>query len=228
MAAITATVKTRKPSPPGGSFSGREASLGDVGAPPSHSSSQILTRKHLTAAEVDQLLDAASGSRWACRDQTMLAFCFRHGLRAIELVSLRWAHIDWRGSNVIIFRRKQRTMNGTRPNIHPLAPDEVKALKRLFAEYGAESDFVFATERRGIDGKFCGFTTAGFAILLRRLEAKAGLPNFGPHALRHGCAQRLADAGQDAFLIRDALGHANVSTLNIYVAASPERLRGIL
>jgi integrase len=87
-------------------------------------------------------------------------------------------------------------MTGTRPNVHPLGPDEIKALKKLFAEYGAESDFVFATERRGADGRFVGFTTAGFAILLRRLEAKAGLRNFGPHALRHGCAQRLADAGQ--------------------------------
>jgi site-specific recombinase XerD len=52
----------------------------------------------------------------------------------------------------------------------------------------------------------------GFAILLRRLEAKAGIYNFGPARLAHGCAQRLADAGQDAFLIRDALGHASVAT----------------
>src|SRR5262249_14736640 len=130
--------------------------------------------------------------------------------------------------NVIITRRKQRTATGTRVNVHPLGPDEIKALKRLHADYGAGSDFVFATERRGPDGRFQGFTTAGFAILLRRFEAKAGVANFGAHALRHGCAQRLADAGQDAFLIRDALGHANVSTSNGYVAASPERLRGIL
>jgi integrase len=109
-----------------------------------------------------------------------------------------------------------------------MGPGEIKALKKLSSDYGAESDIVFATERRGADGRFRGFTTAGFAILLRRLEAKAGLPNFGPDALRHGCAQRLADAGQDAFLIRDALGHANVSTSNGYVAQSPERLRGVL
>src|SRR5215472_10355224 len=63
---------------------------------------QILTRKHLTAAELATLIDAASGSRWALRDQTMIAFCLRHRLRAIELVALRWAHVDWRGQNVII------------------------------------------------------------------------------------------------------------------------------
>src|SRR5262249_16781462 len=148
--------------------------------------------------------------------------CARSSLwRCVGLMSIGAAR------NVIIFRRKQRTANGRRPNIHPLAVDEIKALKRLFAEYGAESDFVFATERRGIDGKFRGFTMAGFAILLRRLEAKAGIANFGPHALRHGWAQRLAERGQDACLIRDALGPANVSTSNAYVAASPGRLRGI-
>lgn len=146
----------------------------------------------------------------------MLAFCFRHGLRVSELVALRWVDIDWAARNVVIMRRKQRTATGTRVNVHPLSPDEVKVLKKLYAEYGAESDFVFATERRGADGRFQGFTTAG------------SIPNFGPHALRHGCAQRLADAGQDAFLIRDALGHANVATSNAYVAASPERFRGVL
>ena len=155
----------------------------------------------------------------------MLAFCFRHGLRVSELVALRWVDIDWTGKNVVIQRRKRRT---AAVHVHPLGQDEIKALKKLHVEYGGESDFVFATERRGAGGRFKGFTTAGFAILLRRLETKAGIFNFGPHALRHGCAQRLADLGNDAFLIRDALGHANVSTSNVYVAASPERLRGIL
>lgn len=188
----------------------------------------VTNRKHMTEAELGKVIDAAAGNRWSERDQSMLRFCFRHGLRVSELVGLRWADIDWAGRNVIIARRKQRTASGTRPNVHPLAPDEIKALRRLQADYGGESDFVFGSERRGKDGRFLGMTPNGFSKLLRRLEAKARVPNFGPHALRHGRAQSLADAGHDAFLIRDALGHANVSTSNTYVAASPERLRGVL
>jgi integrase len=182
----------------------------------------------MTEAELGKIIAAAAGNRWSKRDQTMLRFCFRHGLRVSELVAFRWTDIVWTDHAIIIQRRKQRTPMGTRPNIHPLAPDEMKMLKALYAEYGAETDYVFAGERRGPDGRFTAMTTSGFSKLLRRLEAKAGVPNFGPHALRHGRAQNLADAGRDAFLIRDALGHATIATTNTYVAASPERLRGVL
>jgi type 1 fimbriae regulatory protein FimB/type 1 fimbriae regulatory protein FimE len=75
------------------------------------------TRKHLTEAEVAALIDAAGGNRWSNRNRTMLAFCFRHGLRVSELVALRWADIDWTGKNVVITRRKQRTATGTRVNV---------------------------------------------------------------------------------------------------------------
>jgi type 1 fimbriae regulatory protein FimB len=187
-----------------------------------------VNRKHLNTDELAALIEAASGNRWSTRDQTMLAFCFRHGMRVSELCGLLWQDIDWAGKNVIIMRRKQRTASGTKANVHPLADDELKALRKLHSDYATDSDYVFATERRGEDGKFAGFTTSGFSKLLRRLEAKAGVNNFGPHALRHGRAQSLANAGHDAFLIRDALGHANVATSNAYVAASPERLRGVL
>jgi integrase len=182
----------------------------------------------MTEAELEKIVAAAAGNRWSTRDQTMLRFCFRHGLRACELVALRWTDIVWEDHAVIIHRRKQRTRTGTRPNIHPLAPDEIKALKALYAEYGAETDHVFAAERRGPDGRFTAMTTSGFSKLLRRLETKAGVPNFGPHALRHGRAQSLANAGRDAFLIRDALGHGTIASANTYVAANPERLRGVL
>jgi integrase len=188
----------------------------------------VQNRKHLTEGELDKLIDAAAGNRWSDRDQTMLKFCYRHGLRVSELVALRWSDIDWTGANIVIMRKKQRTASGTRAKPHPLDKGEIQSLRRLHKDYGADSDYVFATERRGADGRFEAMTTSGFSKLLRRLEAKAGIHNFGPHALRHGRAQSLADAGHDAFLIRDALGHANVSTSNAYVAASPRRLRGVL
>jgi integrase len=156
----------------------------------------------------------------------MLRFCFRHGLRVSELVALRWTDIVWTDHAVIIQRRKQRTPTGTRPNIHPLAPDEMKMLKALYVEYGAETDYVFAGERRGPDGRFTAMTTSGFSKMLpgaskpRRTSLISGRTPFA--------MGELADAGRDAFLIRDALGHANVATSNSYVAASPERLRGVL
>jgi integrase len=48
------------------------------------------SREHLTEQEVERLIEAAKGNRWGCRDTTMVLVAFRHGLRASELVDLRW------------------------------------------------------------------------------------------------------------------------------------------
>ena len=50
----------------------------------------IRTREYLTEAEVEKLMDAAKGNRWGHRDATMVLVAYRHGLRASELVDLRW------------------------------------------------------------------------------------------------------------------------------------------
>lgn len=182
-------------------------------------------RKHIRPDEFEALIAACAGNRWAERDRIMLEFCYRHGLRVSELCGLRWQDIDFAGKSVVIWRRKARTASGTRPNVHPLDGDELKALRRLERDYGAETDFVFATERRGANGRYLGFSANGIGKLLGRLGKAAGVEVCNPHSLRHGCAQRLADKGNDAFTIRDTLGHASVQTSNIYVTNSPERLR---
>jgi type 1 fimbriae regulatory protein FimB/type 1 fimbriae regulatory protein FimE len=52
--------------------------------------SEVRSREYLTASEVEYLIEAAKGGRWGHRDSTMLLIAFRHGLRASELVGLRW------------------------------------------------------------------------------------------------------------------------------------------
>jgi integrase len=52
------------------------------------------TREHLTAREVERLVEAAKDNRWGHRDATMVLLAFRHGLRASELVDLRWEQVD--------------------------------------------------------------------------------------------------------------------------------------
>src|SRR5262245_50305138 len=50
----------------------------------------VRTREYLTEAEVERLMEAAKGNRWGHRDATMVLVAYRHGLRAAELVDLRW------------------------------------------------------------------------------------------------------------------------------------------
>src|SRR3954454_11948880 len=53
-------------------------------------------REYLTEREIEKLMDAASGNRWGHRDATAILLAYRHGLRASELVALRWDDVDFR------------------------------------------------------------------------------------------------------------------------------------
>src|SRR5215831_18946958 len=104
--------------------------------------SDLRTREYLTEAEVERLIEAARDNRWGHRDSTMLLVAFRHGLRASELVDLRWEQIDLENAILHVRRVKQGT-----PATHPLTGRESRALRRLQREQKPKSPFVFVSER---------------------------------------------------------------------------------
>src|ERR1700733_9994428 len=108
-------------------------------------------REHLTEREVERLIEAMKGNRWGHRDATMILVAFRHGLRASELVDLRWEQVDFKTATLHVRRVKQGT-----PSTHPVLGDELRALRRLQREQDASSPFVFTSERGA------PFSTAGF------------------------------------------------------------------
>ncbi len=75
----------------------------------------LRTREHLTEAEVERLMKAASGNRYGHRDATMVLVAYRHGLRASELVDLRWDQVDFRTATLHVRRVKKGT-----PSTHPI------------------------------------------------------------------------------------------------------------
>ncbi len=112
----------------------------------------LRTREYLTEAEVERLMNAAKGNRWGHRDATMVLVAYRHGLRASEMVDLRWAQIEFRTATLHVRRVKQGT-----PSTHPILGDELRALRRLQREQDPKSPFVFTSERGA------PFSTAGVA-----------------------------------------------------------------
>src|SRR5262245_7644943 len=82
----------------------------------------LRTREYLTEAEVERLMKAATRNRWGHRDSTMILVAFRHGLRASELVDLRWDQVDFRSATLHVRRVKQGT-----PSTHPILGDELRA-----------------------------------------------------------------------------------------------------
>jgi site-specific recombinase XerD len=169
---------------------------------------------HLLEREVEKLIEAAKGNRWGHRDATMILLAYRHGLRASELVDLRWDQVSFSGAALHVRRRK----NGT-PSTHPLGGTELRALRRLRRESKA-SPFVFVSERK------VPFSTEGFARLLQRAGKVAGLTiAVHPHMLRHACGYKLANDGRDTRSIQSYLGHKNIQHTVRYTEMAPNRFK---
>ena len=77
-------------------------------------------REYLTEREVEKLMDAARGNRWGHRDATAILIAYRHGLRASELVALRWDDIDFQTGKLHVRRAK-----GGMASVHPLGAKEL-------------------------------------------------------------------------------------------------------
>ena len=176
--------------------------------------SELRTREYLTEHEIEALMAAARQNRCGHRDATMILIAYRHGLRASELVDLRWEQVDFSRAVLHVRRAKQGT-----PSVHPLSGSELCALRRLRRDSDI-SPFVFVSERGA------PFTTAGFARMMERAAKAAGLKlKVHPHMLRHACGFALANAGHDTRALQAYLGHKNIQHTVRYTELAPDRFK---
>ena len=174
-------------------------------------------RRYLTEAEVERLGEAArKGGRYGDRDAALVLIGYRHGLRASELVGLRWSQVDLKAALLHVSRRK----NGT-PSVHPLTGRELRAL-RVLQRQAAGSPFVFNTERGS------GMTTDNVRKVLARAAVDARLAlHVHPHMLRHACGFTLANKGTDTRTIQAYLGHRSIQHTVRYTELAPGRFNGL-
>ena len=176
--------------------------------------SELRSREYLTAHEVETVIAAARRNRHGHRDATMILIAFRHGLRASELVALRWEQVDYLRAVLHVRRVKAGT-----PATHPLTGLEMRSLRRLRRD-GPPSPFVFVSERGA------PFSTAGFARMLERATEAARLEiKAHPHMLRHACGYKLANDGHDTRALQAYLGHKNIQHTVRYTELAPTRFK---
>ena len=176
----------------------------------------VRAREYLLDDEVERLIAAAGDNRNGHRDATMILVAYRHGLRAAELVSLRWDAIDFNHGQIHVARVK-----GSAASVHMLAGVELRALRRLQREQEPKSTFVFTSERDA------PFTTAGFRKMVARLGEAAGFDfRVHPHMLRHACGYKLANDGHDTRSLQAYLGHKNIQHTVRYTELAPTRFKG--
>ena len=193
----------------------RPATVNRTVTPRRRPNADLRTREYLTEAEVERLMKAARKNRWGHRDATMVLVAYRHGLRASELVDLRWDQIEFNSASLHVRRVKKGT-----PSTHPILGDELRALRTLKRDQEPKSAFVFTSERGA------PFGTAGFARMLERagIEAKFAFKAH-PHMLRHACGYKLANDGHDTRALQAYLGHRNIQHTVRYTELSPTRFR---
>jgi integrase len=176
-------------------------------------------RFYLTRAEVRQLIVAARiHSRHGARNALMILLAYRHGLRASEVVDLRWSDFDL-GAGTVLCRRSK----GSRSGVHPLSNEEVTKLKRFRAKHArAVDEYVFVSERGGRLGR------AAFWRIVMLAGRRAGLPVPAfAHQLRHSTGYYLANRGCDLRLIQDYLGHTEIQSTVRYTLLASRRFRGL-
>jgi integrase len=175
---------------------------------------ELRTREHLTADEVEKLVEAVRQNRYGHRDALMVLLAYRHGLRAAELVDLHWEQVDFKAASLHIRRAK----NGT-PATHPLSGREVRELRRHQRESPA-SPFLFVSERSA------PLSAPGFSRMIERAAITADLGiKAHAHMLRHACGYKLANDGHDTRAIQAYLGHRNIQNTTRYTALAPQRFK---
>lgn len=177
----------------------------------------------LTEYDVELLLQAPEVSNTlGFRDRTMLELLYASGLRVSELVSLKLSQLSMRQGVVRI------TGKGDKERLVPIGEEALSWLEQYLQSFRPillaerQSDDVFLTSRGS------AMTRQAFWYIIKRYALKAGISKeLSPHTLRHAFATHLLNHGADLRVVQLLLGHADLSTTQIYTHIAKARLKDL-
>ncbi len=180
---------------------------------------KVMSEKQVDALLAAPDLDTPLGQR----DRAMLETLYATGLRVSELVNLRLHEI---GLNDGVLRALGK---GSKERLVPLGEQAIDWISRYLAETrpeilkGQPSDALFVTARGG------PMTRQAFWQLIKRYARVAGIApdQLSPHVLRHAFATHLLNHGADLRVVQLLLGHADISTTQIYTHVARQRLKSL-
>jgi integrase/recombinase XerD len=173
--------------------------------------------RSLSEADVEALLAAPdTATPLGLRDRAMLETLYATGLRVSELVALKTFEVNL-DANVVRVLGK-----GSKERLVPLGEEAADWISRYLKARDGRSDALFVT------GRGSGMTRQAFWHLIRRYGARA-IPGkkLSPHVLRHAFATHLINHGADLRVVQLLLGHADISTTQIYTHVARERLKAL-
>ncbi|HWV18213.1 MAG TPA: site-specific tyrosine recombinase XerD [Rhodocyclaceae bacterium] len=179
--------------------------------------------KTLSEAQVEALLEAPEvDTPRGLRDRALFELLYATGLRVSELVNLKLFELSLQ-DGVVRTRGK-----GSKDRLVPLGQEATEWLHRYLIESrpelldGQTSDHVFVGEGTGT-----GLTRQMAWVLIKKHALTAGIPRekISPHVLRHAFATHLLNHGADLRVVQLLLGHADISTTQVYTHVARERLK---
>jgi integrase/recombinase XerD len=181
--------------------------------------------KALTETEIEALLDAVPGDGpRPQRDRAILETLYAGGLRISELVGLDLGDVDLMDGQVRVLGK------GNKERVVPLGRTARAALGDYLTTGRPELERPTRTAERGmfLNARGGRLTRQGAWLIVRAAGDRAGLGDrLFPHVLRHSCATHMLDHGADIRVVQELLGHASLSTTQVYTKVSPERLRAV-
>lgn len=183
--------------------------------------------KPLSEAQVTALLDAVVGTDpVSLRDRAMLEFLYATGARIGEVCGLSIGDVD------LTHRTARLYGKGSKERLVPVGRVAVEAMGEWLCDSGRhhleparwrrrdDADAVFLNQRGA------RLTRQSAWAVVKQYGRRAGIASdhLSPHVLRHSCATHLLDHGADLRVVQELLGHASVSTTQVYTKVSQERL----
>ena len=204
---------------------------GMSGADPAHEITPSAPPKRLPKAisigEVERLLNAAgstaSGEPRELRDRALLEFLYGTGARISEAVGLDMHNLDLEADRAVLL-----SGNGGKQRFVPVGGYAVRALQA----YLVRGRPALAAGRRPGNAVFLNarggrLTRQGAWGVIGEAAARSGISGVSPHTLRHSFATHLLDGGADIRVVQELLGHASVTTTQVYTLVTVDKLREV-
>jgi len=181
--------------------------------------------KTLSEADVEALLAAPEpASSLGLRDRAMLETLYATGLRVSELVALKTFEVNLDAGVLRVMGK------GSKERLVPLGEEAVEWISRYLKKRkcGADEERKRTADALFLTARGAGMTRQAFWHLIRRYGARA-IPGkkLSPHVLRHAFATHLINHGADLRVVQMLLGHADISTTQIYTHVARERLKAL-
>ena len=189
--------------------------------------------KAISVTEVERLLDATGAGPAALRDRALLELLYATGARISEVVGLDVDDLELAGEprSAAVAAVIKLNGKGGKQRLVPVGSFAVGAVDAYLVRArpamaaasgrGQPSPALFLNARGG------RLTRQGAWGALRAAAHRAGLPDVSPHVLRHSFATHLLDGGADVRVVQELLGHASVTTTQVYTLVTVDKLREV-